>query len=513
MRTVSPAEMLKRLQTGSGKPGDTPSLDLLARPSERSAADPRHVSMQRTIEWTWRELQAPERELAGAMAVFAGGCTLAMLEHVSGRGARAALLLDQLMAHSLAHARAVDGGGQTVRDDDSQLFQLYEPIREYAFAQFSAEQTAAWRAGQRAWAIAWAHSLPVTPSLAEVRAQVPNIAAALRSAASDDAGHDAVTLLLELGHTLHDVELPQAALLHASAAVDACTQEGLRLQGHSALAPLLLAAGQKDVALRHALAPLDALPVDVLQRCRALYTAARLRWRLDMGRSEHVLPLVEAGQALAEQTGDPYLQAGLLSQRAWITQACDGDPHKGLALQRQALRHWEAFGNRHAVNQGRYNVAVFEFHAGHHQRALEQFDAIAAEAAALEDWRLLSATLDARGNVLSQLRRWPEAASAFRDSLSLAWRTLSIYNLTHNFWNLPRSLAHLRQPEQALSLAAFAARFWVQHGGRLTTADERHLLQIRRLAGKQLPPRDCAHAWARGQLLSLPEAVALALEP
>jgi tetratricopeptide (TPR) repeat protein len=274
----------------------------------------------------------------------------------------------------------------------------------------------------------------------------------------------------------------------------------------------MLAGGQKEAALRHAESSLANLPEGAILRCRALYAAARVRWRLDMSHPEHVLPMVDAAKALLATTDDPYLLAGLLSLRAWLMHAKSGDAEASLALQRRALLHWQAFGNRHAVNQGRYNVAVFEFHAGHADRALAQLDEVAAEAATLKDWRRLSAANDARGNVYSRLRRWPQAADAYRDSMALAWRAMSIYNLTHNFWNLPRALAHLGQPELALRLAGFAEVFWVQHGGSLTPTDERDLLRVRRLAARQLGRRERAQAWAAGRLLSLPEAVTLALD-
>ncbi len=512
LRTFSPSDMLKRLRAGAAAPGQTPRLDLLARPNEKSAPDPRHASMLRVIEWTWRQLDGPQRQLAGAMSVFAGGCSLDMLEHVEAGVVQVPLVLDQLLAHSLVQARAAGGADQAGGDDDDRVFQLYEPIREYAAAQFGPEQTACWRARQRDWAIAWGRALPVTPSLPQVRAQLPNIAAALLSATTDDAGDDAVHLLLALGHCLEDVELPLAALAHASAAVDACRDRLLQIRGHSAIAPLLVAGGQKEGALRHAQVPLADPPADPVLYCRALYTAARLQWRTDMRHPQRVLPMVDQAQVLAETAGDPYLTAALLSLRAWLVHASDGDARSALDLQHRALAHWQAFGNRHAVNQGRYNVAVFEFHVGHVERALSQFDEVAAEAATLQDWRRLSAVNDARGNVLSQLRRWPQAVDAFRESLALAWRSMSIYNLSHSLWNLPRALAHLRQPEQALLLAAFSEVFWLEHGSSvLTPAEQRDLLRVRRLAARQLGAGDSAAAWARGRLLSLAEAVAIAL--
>jgi tetratricopeptide (TPR) repeat protein len=509
LRSITPAEMLQRLQGGAA----TPQLDLLARPVGGGAMDPRHASMLRTIEWSWRQLDDAQRRLAGAMSVFGGGCSLRMLQHVSGGDAELAGVLDQLQSHSLVHARACDPAMQdgTDPDGDAQRFQLYEPIREYARAQFGAEQAAHWRGRHRDWAIAWARALPATPSLAEVRALLPNIGMALHSALADGAGDDAVRLLIALQDTLEDVELPAAALAHAGAAVDACRDDMLRSRGHTALGPLLFAAGQKKAALRHVEAALDCLPDDPASRARALYAVARVRWRGDLQHPERVLPMAEAAYALAAAADDAGLMAGLLSLRAFATHVRDGTPEAALALHRRALQQWERSGNRHAVNNGRYNVAVFEFHAGRAALALSQFDALSAEATVLQDWRRLAIVSDARGAMLAELRRWPEAARAHRESLALGWQVMSVYNLAYAFWNLPRSLAHLRQPALALSLAAFSEVFWSDRVGDLSPSDARELLRVRRLAARQLDARACAQAWARGRVLSLPEAMALAL--
>ena len=50
-------------------------------------------------------------------------------------------------------------------------------------------------------------------------------------------------------------------------------------------------------------------------------------------------------------------------------------------------------------------------------------------------------------------------------------------------WNLPRALAHLCEPEAAVQLAAFAARFWTDRFGVLGARDQRDL---RRLACVQI---------------------------
>lgn len=116
-----------------------------------------------------------------------------------------------------------------------------------------------------------------------------------------------------------------------------------------------------------------------------------------------------------------------------------------------------------------------------------------------------------RGNALSGLRRWPEAAVAFRECIRIAWGAVCMHDLAYGLWNLPRALAHLRQPEAALQLSAFAAQFWTTHFGPLSQSDERELMRVRRLAACQLDAARCEALWTQGQRLATAQAVRLAL--
>jgi hypothetical protein len=88
---------------------------------------------------------------------------------------------------------------------------------------------------------------------------------------------------------------------------------------------------------------------------------------------------------------------------------------------------------------------------------------------------------------------------------------MRLYDMSVDLWNLPRVLAHLRQPGQALTLMVFAAQFWQSRFGELTAEDRRHMQRVERLVARQMNARARAEATARGHQLSLAEAVALAL--
>ena len=518
VRSYAPREMLQQLQAASTvrvPGGATPGLDLLARQGRRSGTDSRHASMRRTIDWSWWLLTQPEQSLLCALTVFCGGCTAQAVRALTGRaeGADAGALhlrLDALVSHSLVVAAPAGGA----RRPDDLRFLLYEPIREFAAAQLSESAATVWRARHRQWMLHWSKALATTPDLAEVRAEQPNLEAALASALADGRPGDAVELLLRLRRVLEDVELPVTAMPYAEAAVAACPDPLLKSRGHSLLGPLLLLAGRRDATVEAARIGLASLPeaADPALRARALHALARVVWRSQRD-AARALALIDTAEPLAGTAADLDLQAGLLALRAFICNATEGDHDRAHALHAQALALWQQQGNRHAVHSGLYNLAVTQQQAGRNGEVLELLGRLRASARELHDWRRLSQADNVAGNALCDLHRWPQAASSLRDALRLAWETMAPYELAYPLWNLPRALAHLRQPERALQLAAFAAAYWERGFGKLTKADRRDLLRVRRLCARQLDGARLAAAWAEGGTLELADAVALALQP
>ena len=500
VRSMAPADMLTRL-CGPG----TPRLDLLSRRGPRGTLDPRHGSMQRTIEWSWELLNPPQARLLSALTVFAGGFSpAAALSLVADEAVDAQLLLDDLVASSLVHVQA---GGM-----DEPRFGLYQPIREFAAARLDHATAQHWRHRLRGWVLDWARTLPRTPPLSELRIEMPNLLAALASAAEDDAPEDAIGLLIELRRCLEDVELPAEGLSHVQAAVERCADPVLKARGHAALGPLLFIAGQGDAALRHAeLGPLCA-GLDAVQRARALHALARVRWR-SRRRADEVEPLLDEAQSLLPAAGDRELSASLLALRAFVTNAHHHDHVKGEQLHEQALALWEQIGNQHAIDSGRYNLAVCAQSTGRNKQALQRLEPIIASARELQDWRRLNQSLNVRGNAFSGLRDWLGAVVAYQECIRTAWKCMASFDLAYGLWNLPRALAHRRQPDTAVRLMAYAAAFWCSRFGELSALDERDLRRVRRLAARQMDEAHINAAWREGEQLALSQAVAIALIP
>jgi tetratricopeptide (TPR) repeat protein len=346
--------------------------------------------------------------------------------------------------------------------------------------------------------------------LATLRTEMPNLLAALASAVEDHAPHDAIHLLLSMRRCLEDVELPAEGVAHAQAAVAQCTDPVLAACGHTLLGPMLFTAGQPEAALRHAELGLAREALDAHQRARALHALARVRWR-HRRRAGEVEPLLDEADALVGTTGDPELRASLLALRAFVTNAHHHDHTLGERLHAQALACWEQLGNQHAINSGRYNLAVCAQTANRHAQALQRLEPIIASARELQDWRRLSQSLNVRGNAYSGLRQWPLALADYRECIHTAWRSMASYDLAYGFWNLPRALAHLRQPEAAVRLAAYADMFWRTRFGELSPQDLRYLARVRRLAARQIDAPRIDTLWREGAALAPAQAVALAL--
>lgn len=500
VRSIAPADMLARLR-GAG----TPQLDLLSRSGPRGTLDSRHASMQRVIEWSWELLGPAQASLLCALTVFPDGFTAASAAAlVADTAVDAQLLLDELVANSLVHAHA--------GTDEGLRFGLYPPIREYAAARMSTVHASHWRARLRTWAVGWAQALPRTPPLDELRTELPNLMAAMASALVDHAPEDAIHLLLALRRCVEDVEWPAEGLAHAQAAVEQCADPVLKARGHAVLGPMLFTAGQGEAGLRHAELGLHCAALSAGQRARALHSLARVRWR-SMRRAENVEPLLDEAQALSGSETEPELRASLLALRGFVTNAHHHDHAEGERLHAQALALWEQQGNQHAINSGRYNLAVCAQNAKRHEASLQRLAPIIVSARELQDWRRLSQSLNVKGNAHGELRDWAQAVADYRECIRVAWASMASFDLAHGLWNLPRALAHLRQPDIAARLAAFAAAFWCSRFGELAAGDRHDLRRVRRLATSQLGSARVEALWREGEQLSLSQAVALSLGP
>jgi len=506
VRSMTPAQMatlLRAARTGAGSPA---ALSLLARTGPRAGTDPRHASMQAVIAWSWQLLATHEASLLAASTVFQGGFTADAAAAVCAQeggdpeATRLPLALDALVGHSLL--RAAPFGECAMR------YASLEPVREYAAATLSGDARARLRARHRAWCESWARSLPATPSLPEVRAEMANVVAALDGAIVDACPDEAIRLALPLRRVFEDVELPADGLASLASAVERCADPALQAQGFVLLGPLLFLAGRSDAALAAARRGLAASLPGAPWRGRALHAAARVSWRRQRSLDAELEAWVGEAADIAERSDDLELQASLFALRGFIANG-GRDYAQGEALHREALLRWERLGNLHAMHSGRYNLAICAQRSGRHAEALARLAEIEPRARELHDWRRLSQLLNVRGDALSGLRAWGDAVAALRECVEVAWDSLAMHELAYGMWNLPRALAHAGRPEAALRIAGFASTFWQSRFGALSASDERDLTRVRRLCARRIDERTLVALWAEGVALAPASAVAL----
>jgi predicted ATPase len=502
VRSLAPGRILELLAAG-----EAPRLELLARSGPRGAFDARHASMERVIRWSWQQLSADEAGLMHSLAVFAGGCSAAAAAAVRGiTPLSAALQLDALVACSMLRVTEMPWG--------EMRFELFEPIREFARMDLrqagAAGAEAGLRAAHRAWMLEWAETLPSTPSLPALRAELPNLSAALHSALADGDAMSAVRTVLALGRAHDDLVLGADSLAYLEQAVARCEDAELRSRGHTQLAQLLFTAARGDEARRHAELGLEQVPDEPGLRARALHVKARLQWLL-VGHAAWLESVVDDAEALARAAQETQVLARLTVLRAAITYAHRRDLVQGEALYRDALAMWERLGNRHAINAGRYFVALIADEAGRHEEAIQRADEVVASARQLSDTRRVSQALQVRGKALTALRRWSEAAATLHESIQLAWDAMAPVELTRAMRDLPRVLAHLRHAEAAVRLQAYAARAAEAHVGRADQFDAHQERRVRRLVAGRVDAARWEALRREGAALGAAEAVALAL--
>ena len=542
VRSVSLVEMLSQLEPRPGEPRS--GLALLARSGVRSGHDPRHASMLRTIEWSWLLLAPGLQRLLAVLTVFEGGFTAAAAAAVASPAATPTLVqLDELVSHSLLGVQRSDDGGHA---QPPQRYALDESIREFAAAMLDDAAARAVRARHRRWLQAWGDAMPATPPLAALRAESRNIGAALASALADGAPQEGAAAMVSLRRGLPDVVVPATQLAAFAIALDRCQDVALRSRGHTLLARLHLAAGAAETARRHAdrglalartlheagsaAAPAlhrglshdlpddrrDGLPDDLPGGrydgllARALQVSASIVWRTlrDAARSE---VLLDEAERLALGETELGVRASALALRGFIANIAHRDLARAEALHAEALAIWERAGDAVSANNGRYNLATCSMRAHRYEEALARLDGVIAEAERQHDWRLISQAHNVAGEAHCGLRAWPEASAAYRCSLELAWSVFAQPSVAYALWNLPRALAHCREPELAAAIAGAAEKLWATSIGAGDPRDRHDLRRVRRLAAVQIGGVVTAVCWARGAELLLPDAVALAL--
>ncbi|MBQ0960988.1 hypothetical protein KAK06_18680 [Ideonella sp. 4Y11] len=496
VRSLPPAELLTLLSGAAG----TPHLDLVGRPRQ-PGAPPRQASLRTVVDWSWRLLPPPLAELAAALGSLSAPFTRGLAQTLADPALTPAELadaLDELVAQSLLQRLP------ELHTDEPARYAMAVPVQQFALLQGTPELRQTHRQRLRQGLLAWAACWSATPPLAEARARLPHLAAALD-------GADAAFAQAWLGAwrpVLHHLwldrpTLARLSLLCAGVPAEAVALATLAWQWHLAGDPTearrwactALQAARRGPPAARALARWTRLVID----WRDCEDPPRLRRHLD--------------RALAAMPLDAPALCSLLRQLDGAVAEVHGhDPARGGQRLQDALAAAQASGNAYLQLACRYRLASWLARRGHAVEAMAGLDEAARQSEALGDRETLSSVFNTRGNLQLRLRRPAEAAASLREAVRQAWEVRSGLDLAYALWNLPRALARLPgQAVLALQLLAFAAAWWDRHYGRLTAAERRFVRRVRRLASAQGEPGQARWLWASAESWTLDEAVARAL--
>jgi predicted ATPase/class 3 adenylate cyclase len=355
---LPPAQILEALDEGLALEMEGP-VDLPER----------QRTLRATIEWSYKLLNERQRELHGALAVFAGGCTLADARAIAGSGTRLLPDLESLVAWSLLRSDVTDG--------DVRLSML-ETVREHAIDRLD------------------------EASLDELRNRhAERFLGLAATAESELAGPDQASWLGRLERELDNIRATFDWCLSSGRVEDALRAMSAlgrfwRAHGHASEARRWLSLGlglANDVApdvradalwtaARQAIAQSDpGAAVPLLEEALALFRAAgrqrdvvfalsELAWialdlDLDRARAE---ALGEEAVALARQLADPRAISGSLNVLASIV-AVEGDHERAVTMNEEALALRRALGDRLLIVDSAYNLGDAAFFQGDTARA------------------------------------------------------------------------------------------------------------------------------------------------
>jgi predicted ATPase/class 3 adenylate cyclase len=385
---LPPAQILQALDEGLALEMEGP-IDLPERQRTLRAA----------IEWSYRLLTESQRELHGALAVFANGCTLEDARAIARGGPRFLADLEALVGWSLLRSDVVDG---------SIRLSMLETVREHAVRRLDSEgmlEDLKRRHAERFLRLAIDSEAALAGSeqaiwFERVEGEFENIRAALDWLLASGRVEDAIraTTALERFWRAH---------AHVSEA-----RRWLSLG--LALAENLPADVRADAlwtAARQAAAQSDweaAVPLleDALQLFRqqgrqreVVFTLSELGFvALRRDDPEGAAQLCEEALTVARDLGDPRATSGVLNILAEVSRT-QGEHDRALAFSEEAVVLRRTLGDPLLVLDSTYHHGVAAFGSGDLERAEEAFESSLSHARELGDALYTGAALCMLGAV------------------------------------------------------------------------------------------------------------------
>ena len=360
---LPPAQILEALDQGLALEMEGP-IDLPER----------QRTLRATIEWSYGLLTDRQRELHEALAVFAGGCTLADARVIAGSGPRLLADLESLVALSLLRSDVWDG--------DVRLSML-ETVRGHAVSRLESdgrfEELRRRHADRFLELAAQAEEELSGPRqsdwLARVESELDNIRGALDWCLSSGQVEEALRAVSALGRfwRAHGHVREARRWLSMGLALASDLPDDVRADALWTAARQATAQGDFDNAVP--LLEEAAATFRRLGRSRqAAFALSELGWVvLERGETDEAEALCREALALADESGDARARSGALRVLSDVVAARDDLP-QAIELQEEALALRRTLGDPLLVSDATYHLGVSLFRRGEIGRARQAFE-------------------------------------------------------------------------------------------------------------------------------------------
>lgn len=485
VRSFSPAQMLAQWRETPAEGSALPNW--LSSPTRA----PRHASVAGLLDWSLRLLGPEPQALLQRLAALPGAFSWADVAALDGTPD----VLNELTGHCLVQTG----------DDTEPRYRMLELLRRGVLARVPAPEQRAARSSLRAALCDWAQALGLQAPITAWQPRRDLARALIGCAADDDDAATGLRLALAMRPCWESDGVDRLLVDHLGQLLHRLPPSSA---GHELRAQLAFTHGDRALALAEAELALQQAGTDPAARAAALVRRAWVLLAGDNREQGQTRPLEEA-VSLARRAGDVATEARAWQQLAAIA-VSRGQPAQAEALYARAQDLWEALGHARQAAARLRNRAQCLIEIGDVATAVEWITACQRMAEAEGDG---VGQLDAAYSLAlahASRRDWALALTAARQALRIAHGRQHLHARALALQLFARPLARLRQPEQALQLAAFAAQYWERHLGALGAREARALARVRRLAAAQLGRERAASAWASGQTLGLAQALAMA---
>lgn len=523
----------------------------------------RQRTLRAAVAWSYHLLDAEEREVLCALAVFAGGCTLTSLAAVAGAPGSRRLPTPEVDPASREHrngqpppaplespaplrtAAVTEGVGREAEvwvlgplgrlldqslvqrepgAGDGQRFRLLETVREFAQERLEANDEAAVRRRHAAHFLALAEEAEVQLTRSAQSAWLNRLEqehANLREAVAWLVENGETEQVLRLGGALMRFWMVHGHLLEGLGWLEPALARGAAQAAITGevRAKALLAAGtaaffglrdypravalyEESLALRRGLGASAPLVVSLIH----LGVVARTQ-----GDYPRAKALFEESLALARPAGDSFLHSSALANLGWVAHL-QGDFARArvlheecLAIRRTTHDEWGLTGSLNSLGY----VALRE---GDLRRAETLHRHSLALRRTMQDKRGIATSLRNLGAVARHRGAYARAASRYRESLML-WQQLGDRSGAASCVEGIAALAAARgRATRAAHLFGAAEAAFEAIGAPLAPADRADYDHSVGTARARLSPPAFSEAWRTGRETPLARAVADALE-